>query len=447
MLKLKDMPGPKGHPLLGHIGEMKRDVLGFFTRLGEDFPELARVRFFHINGVSVHTPELVDEVLVKHHAKLRKSYDFKELRHALGDGLVTSEGELWKRQRKLVQPSFHHERIQAYGEIMARRTDAHVDGWADGEQVDLHAELSRVTLEIVSEALFGLEVDDFADDIEDAIAQFMDRFEALFTSWVPVPLGAPTPANRRMRKAIEKMDAVIYEMIAARRAKADKGSDLLGRLISASDDEGGMSDQQLRDELVTLMIAGHETTALALSFAFFLLAQHPDEMARVFAEVDALDGPPTVADLERLTYTRHVVDEAMRLYPPAWGTGREVVEPFALAGYWLPKGTQLFVTSWITHRDGRYFEDPLAFRPARWEEPSWPKNAYFPFGAGPRKCIGFHFALMEAVIVLATVARRFDMELAFSSSELELVPTVTMRPRRGMPVRLRAREGAKQRAA
>ncbi|WP_428263035.1 cytochrome P450 [Haliangium sp.] len=442
------MPGPKGHLIFGHIGEMRRDMLGFFTRIGREFPELARSRFLHLDAVSVHTPELIEQVLVREHARTCKSRDFEELRHALGEGLVTSEGELWKRQRKLIQPAFRSERIRAYGAVMSARTERRMARWSNGAVVDIHAELSRITLEIVSEALFGIEVDEIADVLAASLDAVMLHVERLLTSWVPLPLRVPTPNNLELRRRLRRLDEAVYALIERRRAhpEADR-DDLLGRMLAATDELGGMSDRQLRDELVTLLLAGHETTAIALTFAVFLLAQHPAEFSRLAEEVDTLVGVPTSADVDHLPYTHHVVDEAMRLYPPVWAHGREVTEPFELGGYELPKGTQLFMSSWVTHRDPRYFDDPLAFRPDRWTTPSWPTLAYSPFGAGPRKCIGVHFARMEAALVLATLVRRYAFELVDDPLTLQLMPSITLRPRGGLRVRLRAREHTLSRAA
>lgn len=436
---LSEMPGPPSSGVLGNINDIRRDPLGFYERCAAEYGDLVRTRVLHLQTVQVGDPELIEEVLVKHNDKLVKPFDFRELRRILGDGLLTSEGKLWRRQRTLMQPSFRNDKIRQFGEIMVRRTAERLDGWKDGETIELSDEMQRITLEVVCEALFGVGIEERAPIVADALDHFMTQFEKLFTAAVPLPLWFPTPGNIRAYRAMRKLDAVLFEIVAEGRAR-NGGEDLLSRLLGATDDEGGMSDKQLRDELITMVLAGHETTGLALSWTGLLLAKNPDVVTKLQAELREVlgDRDATAADMRSLKYTRHIVDEAMRLYPPAWAIGREVKEPIELGGYLLPKKTQIFMMPWVTQRDGRFFEDPLAFRPERWDGPAPPKYAYFPFSGGARSCIGMHFAVMEAVLVLATVAQRFEFSLD-EGHPIELQPAITLRPRHGIRVQLKKR--------
>ncbi|HZV01739.1 MAG TPA: cytochrome P450 [Planctomycetota bacterium] len=433
------LPGPRGTLLLGSLSEFRRDMLGFMTRCAREYGDMSGFRLAHLRVCLVNDPKLIEQVLVQERDRVRKPWDLRELEFALGKGLLTSEGELWKRQRRLIQPAFTHERIRGYGEIMVRRAQAMVASWKDGEVRDLHADMARVTLEIVCEALFGFDISNQADQIGGALELVMRQFERMFTSTIPLPLWFPTPGNLGARRAIRRMDEVVFGIVARRRASGEQRDDLLGRLLAAQDADGkGMSDQQLRDELLTLIGAGHETTAIALAWTFFLLGRHPDVAARIASDLEALAGPPSVEDMGKLASTQEVVQESLRLYPPAWGIARENLEPIDLGGYHLERGTQIWLVNWVTQRDPRFFEEPEAFRPERFapERASRiPKYAYFPFAGGPRSCVGMHFALLEATLVLACVLQKFRIELV-PDHPVELQPSVTLRPRYGIRARV-----------
>lgn len=436
-------PGPRGAPLLGAMPAMRKDMLGFLEGLVRDYGDISFFRIGPIRCVFVNRPEWIQRLLTKENARLRKSWDTRELSAALGQGLLTSEGELWKRQRKLVQPAFHNERIRTYAATMTERAEAMIDEWRDGEVRDIHEDMSRVTLDIAARTLFGTDVRRDADVIHEALGVVMDQFTASLTGWIPIPLSWPTPGNLRAKRAVARIDEVIYRMVDERRNSDERGDDLLSWLLEASEQDGGMSTEQMRDELITLLLAGHETTALALSWTLMLLAHNRDVEDALLAELGEVlgDRHPAAGDESSLQYTRQVVEEGMRLYPPAWGIGREATADIDLDGYAIPKGTQVFFAQWATHRDPRLWEEPERFDPGRWSperKKDIPRYAYFPFGGGPRVCIGMHFAVLEATLVLAAVAQRYRLELV-PDHPIELQPAVTLRPKHGIRARLHAR--------
>jgi cytochrome P450 len=358
----------------------------------------------------------------------------RRLSVVVGNGLLTSEGDFWRRQRRLAQPAFHHHRVRTYGDVMVRHAERAVSRFVPGETRDLHAEMMRLTLDIVAETLFGVDIGSAAHEIGEALEILSSRFGGYD---VLVPLWVPTPANRRIRRALARLDEIVYGIIRGRGSEEDRG-DLLSMLLAATtEDGGGMSDVQLRDEVVTLLLAGHETTALVLTYTLHLVGSDQRVAGVLRGEIDRVLGArsATVADLPALGYADRVVREAMRLYPPVWAIGREVRERCTVAGYDLPAGTQLWMAEWVVHRDPRYFPEPELFRPERWEDDlakRLPRFAYFPFGGGQRVCIGNAFAMMEAVLLLATIVQRTRL---VPEKPLSFRPSVTLRP--SGPVRMR----------
>ncbi|HEX9011971.1 MAG TPA: cytochrome P450, partial [Anaerolineaceae bacterium] len=350
--------------------------------------------------------------------------------------------EFWRRQRRLAQPAFHQQRIAAYGEVMRRRTEQMLAGWQDGQELDAHAEMMSLTMAIAAETLFSADVTGGARVVSQAmdvlLKDFVNRNRGF---WIPA--WVKTPSRVRAERAIRDLDGVVYTIIDERRAhpEAEHG-DLLAMLLAARDEDGkGMSDRQLRDEVMTIFLAGHETTANALSWAWMLLAQNPPAAERLGAELaDVLGGrAPEAADLPALPYTAAVISEAMRLYPPAWVIGRQAQEPVTVGGVEMRPGAGVIMSQYVMHRSPRYYADPLAFRPERWLDGLARRNpdfAYFPFGGGPRLCIGRPFALLEAALVLAAVAQRYRLELA-PGQEIRPQPSITLRPRPGVRVVLR----------
>ncbi len=402
-------------------------------------------------------PEGVEYVLRSNYRNFIKDKGTRKLLGAvLGEGLVTSEGELWRRQRRLAQPAFQLDQIQKYSTVMVDHADRMLATWAPGQHRNLHADMMRLTLVIVAQTLFSASVEDKAADVGRALDALM-KFWAGPGGFIPWWRHLPTPGAARYRQAVRQLDLIIRETVQRRKAGGPGPEDLFSRFLNARDEDGGrMSDKQLRDEMVTLLLAGHETTAVGLSFCFYLLARHPDVDARLAAELESVLGGalPTVERLPQLRYAERVVQEAMRLYPPVPNVGREALEVCEIGGYRIPKGAQIAPVQWITHRDPRWFgDDAEEFRPERWENDlakRLPRCAYFPFADGPRVCIGNHFAMMEAVLILATVAQRFRLELE-PGYRLKILPSVTLRPRGGIPVivhdrRAEAETGAKPRA-
>ena len=427
-------------PLIGSSIPLLNDTLGFLERATAQHGDAFR---FHIPGQHIFVfnhPDAIEQVLVTERSSLIKDKLTRGLSLMFGNGLLVSEGAFWRKQRRLAQPAFHRERVASYGDVMVRFTEAAVAGWTDGETRDVHPALMHLTLDIVTRTLFGVEIGDVSRRIESALEVLLGRLSGAGNL---VPLFLPTPGNVRTKPAIADLDAVVYGVIEERRREGDRG-DLLSMLIAATTDEdGAMTDTQLRDESMTMMLAGHETTALTLGFALHLLAAHPEVQARLVTEIAGVlgDRAATAADLPRLAYADAVVREAMRLYPPAWGLGREATAPCTVGGYAIEPGTQLWVAQWLVHRDARWFPEPLSFRPERWADgfaKTLPKHAYFPFGGGPRVCIGNVFAQMEVVLVLVTLVRRLAFE-STSDAPLSLRASVTLRPRNGIPLRVRRR--------
>jgi cytochrome P450 len=444
--KLSLPPGPKGDFLLGSAREFARDWPGHMERCAREFGDICYYRFLHVPICQITHPDQIEQVLVRQSANFHKSRDYGALKFILGNGLLTNEGASWQEQRQLIQPAFRHENILAYGEIMADSTARHLARWEDGEARDLHQEMAELTLDIVSKSLFGTNAAHLAHEVGEEIAAVMERFQAMAALSFLLPANFPIPKTPRVLRSKKKLDGVVLSMIRDRRKNKTTGEDLLQRLLDAQDEAGRqMSDEQLKDEVMTLFLAGHETTANALTWTWYLLAQHPQAEQALGREIDrVLAGhAPTLGDLPRLPYTEMVVKESMRLFPPAWGFGRLALEEFELDGYRIPAGTNIFITQWLTHRDSRFFPDPLRFDPERWREDpvrkgKIPRFAYFPFGGGPRVCIGAGFAMLEAALLLATIAQRYRFTLAPNAKVTPLF-SVTLRPKCGLPMVLHRR--------
>jgi cytochrome P450 len=439
-------PLVKGHPLFGNYFDFQREPFEFMTRELPKYGDIVRCRVGPFQAYVVSHPDHVEYVLRGNHRNFIKNKSGqKVLAEVLGQGLVTSEGELWRRQRRLAQPAFQLDQIQKYSTVMVDFTKTMLAGWRPGETRNVHADMMRLTLEIVAQTLFTASVGDKAARVGaalDAVMKYWSGIGALFRWWKYLP----TPGATRFRRAVRDLDSIILDTVAQRRAGGSGPEDLLSRFLNARDEDGSrMSDKQLRDEMVTLLLAGHETTAVALTFCFYLLAKHPEADARLAAELDeVLAGElPTARDIPRLRYTERVVKETMRLYPPVPNVGRQAVEDCEIGGYFVPKGAQIAVVQWMTHHDRRWFgDDADQFRPDRWDNDlarRLPRCAYYPFVDGPRICIGMHFAMMEAVLILATVASRYRLELA-PGYKLKILPSVTIRPQGGVSVILHDRK-------
>jgi cytochrome P450 len=446
MGKLIAPPGPKPKPLVGNLVEFRRDKLAFFTRLAHEYGDVAGFRIGPRPVVLLSDPEMIEQVLATQQKNFVKHFVLNLLRPVLGEGLVTSEGDLWLHQRRMIQPAFQRSHIEGYAGTMVGHTERMLADWSDGDHLDLHAAMMHLTLSIAAKALLDAEVSgsEFRA-VSHALDLLMRDFVYRFEGIVKIPLWAPTAWNWRIRRQIRRLDRVIYGIIDRRRQGPLDGDDLLSRLMKATDAgaenpgaRGTMTDRQLRDELMTLLLAGHETTAGALGWTCYLLAQHAEVDDRLRAELQEVLGgrTPTAADVPRLTYTEHVVTESMRVYPPVYAVGRKAARLCEVGGYDVPASTTFLMSQWVLHRDPRFFDDPLEFRPERWANglaKRIPKFAYFPFGGGPRVCVGNSFAMLEAVLVLATMAQRFRFEL-LPRPKVVPWPAVTLRPKHGIHV-------------
>ncbi|ELZ28063.1 cytochrome P450 [Halogeometricum pallidum JCM 14848] len=435
-------PGPDGLPIVGNYLASVRRPFEFMTDNAAEYGDVVGWKELDGPVYQLNHPDDIEHVLVQNNQNYVKGDAFQRtLGPITGNGILNSEGAVWRRNRHLIQPAFHPDRIQEYAEMMTDATEEMLATWEDGQTRPVHEDMMTVTLKIVARALFGVDINDHVDDIGSALEEFMAASESL-SNYV-LPQAVPTPSRRRIREARARLDEVVYELIEERRANPGE-RDVISMLIDVTDDEGErLSTEQIRDEVVTLLLAGHETTALSLTFTAYALARHPGAEAKLIAELDeVLDGrTPEMTDLPELTYTEQVVKESMRLYPPVPGIVREPVKPDVVGGYEIPPGATVRMHQWVVHRDARWYDDPLAFEPERWTddfEQSLPRLAYFPFAAGPRRCIGDRFAMLEARLLLATIYQRYHLELT-PGATLDLMATVTARPKEEIPMTVRRR--------
>jgi cytochrome P450 len=441
-------PGPPQRLFSGSFREFYADLLGFLSRCAREYGDVCAFRLWQRKCLLVNHPDLIEQILVKQQKNFIKPFPFRFTRAVLGNGLLTSEGSFWLRQRRLAAGAFHGPRIAAYASDMVAATCRATDTWHDGQPRDIHADMMQLTLDIVARTLFGADVTEQSHDIGESLLLAIRSFSTNFGQALPLPAWLPTRGNRRARAAVRGLNAIVHQIIERRRGEAAGGGDLLSMMLHARDEDDGsqMTDEQLADEARTFLLAGHETTAIALSWTFYLLATHPAIQQALCEELDRVLAArlPTAEDLPRLELAGRIVLEAMRLYPPAFMIGREPIADFELAGYTIAKGTTLFMSQWVTHRDERFYERPLEFEPDRWLEAraaARPKLAYFPFGAGPRVCIGNTFAMQEGVLALATIARDWQVRLV-PDQEIRLSPVLTLRPRYGIRVVVTRRRGS-----
>jgi cytochrome P450 len=429
----------RGHLILGHLRSFRHDRVGMQLRIGRSHPDVAALRFGLVKVVIVGSPALAHELLSAKNESFVKAPGLSLfLRPVLGDGLLTSEGARHASQRKLLAPAFAQKRIAAYASTMAERAERWASTLREGAPLDAADGMMRITLDIVAKTLFDAEVGAEAEAVNEAVTTAMETVMAQMSSVVPIPPSVPTPRNLEGRRAVARLDAIVYRIIRARRGQGDRG-DVLSILLAAADERGGgMTDRQVRDEVMTLFLAGHETTANALAWTLYLLARNPRERRMLESEIDALGRAPTYDDLARLPYTLAAFKEAMRLYPPAYSIGRRATAEVRIGDHVLPRGTIVLVNIMGIHRRPDVWPRPEDYRPERFLEgrdKALPRCAYMPFGDGPRICIGNHFALMEAHVVLATILRGRRFELA-SDAPVETEPLVTLRPKGGLPMRM-----------
>jgi cytochrome P450 len=438
-------PGPRGLPYVGQAWKFARDPLGFLAGVSKRFGDIAYFRLGDIRVYFVSRPEYVWEVLVVQRARFEISTLRTRLEPVLGTGMLTSRGELHARQRRLMQPVFRKSRIESYAGIMAEYARRTRDSWVDGQRIDVTSEMMKLAMSLVAKTLFGHDIEKDAEAVSRNLSILMEFFARLMSP-LRFTLRLPLPSTFRFRRALAELDAVVYRMVERRRRDPGGGDDLLSLLVRAQDDEthAQMTEKQLRDEVFSLLMAGHETTANALGWTLYLLAQHPEVESRLYEEAKAaLAGRPGFepADLERMPYARMVIMESMRLFPPAWFVGRTALEDVEIGGYTIPRGASVLMSQFVAHRDGRCFEEPGAFRPERWVEPfaaRLARGAYFPFSAGDRHCLGEGFAWLEALLALATFVERWRFELV-PGQDIRPRPSITLRPNSGIQMVVRKR--------
>jgi cytochrome P450 len=444
-------PGPKGTLIGGNLRAYQSRRLNFFVDVAREYGDLTSFRFGPRRIFLVSNPDLIEQVLVSDARHYIKHFGARNYMPVLGNGLVTSEGSFWLRQRRLSQPAFLKSRVLSYAPIMSEITERMLETWRPGQLVDVHFEFSSLTSAIALKSLFGLEDLGDREKFVNTLRLAFDLMTSRFRRLLHFPIWVPTRSNIKLRRAISELRQVVDGFIAAGRQRMkdrearhegnDAPEDLLSRLVEAQDVDGSrMTDEQLRDEAMTLYLAGHETTALTLSWSWYLLSQHPRVEDKLVSEWQrVLAGrTPTPEDLPNLPYTDAVLAEAMRVYPPVYLIGREAITELELGGYRVKKGYTVFMSQWVNHRDPRYFPEPEEFRPERWEDglaKRIPKYAYYPFGGGTRVCIGNTFALMEAAILLATIGQKYRFTLD-PNAVIDIDPQITLLPANGIPATL-----------
>lgn len=441
------LPGPKGLPFLGVSLNLLRNPLEVMRSAAREYGDIVRIPVILQSRILLNHPDYIQQVLIFQQNKFHKSTLSKEAtERLLGQGLLISEGDFWRRQRRLAQPAFHRHRINEYSSAMVECAEAQGRTWRDGETRNMAEEMMALTLEAAVRTLFGTTLPGEAKRVGHAMSFLMRYSLGRARKPINIPANWPTPRNKRATREYDFLDSLVYRIISERKAQPSSNhrNDLLSMLMGAMDEDGSqMSPKQLRDETMTLFLAGHETTALTLAWTWYLLSQNPAAETRLHEELrDVLGGrPPEVADLARLPYLHAVVSEVLRLYPPAYLLARTAIAPFTIGGYDFGPGETVLMSQWVMHRDARYYDEPDAFRPERWLDglaDRLPQGAYFPFGDGPRRCIGQGFAMLESALVIGTLAQQFQFRLA-PGRPVVPEPLVTLRPKHGISMTIRAR--------
>lgn len=439
MKDFRQLPGPKGNLFLGNALELNQNILGFIERCAEQYGEIVPLRLGLTPACFIAKPEYVKQILQKREIFVKNTPDWRTLRTLTGQGLVTSEGDFWLRQRRMIQPVFYQQRIKAYAETMVQYTENLLLTWKDEEVRDINQDMMNLTLNIITKTIFDLELSGTEGKIiGDCLHLAMDWFFSQQKQGYLPLFWLPTPINLRYKAALKKMDRFIYDLIRQRRGSKKDSRDLLSMLMELVDasDGIGMNDRQLRDELVSFMMAGHETTANLLSWTFMLLCQNPTVQSKLFAELQTVlnDRSPSIEDIDRLEYTRQIIKESLRLYPPVYALPRCPKNDCQLGDYTFPAGCFMIISPWLMQRSSKYFSNPEKFQPERWVnnlEKELPEGVYFPFGDGPRFCVGKGFAIIEATLILATILQNFKIEL-LSEHPIVPFPSITLRPKYGI---------------
>lgn len=440
----KTAPGPPGHFLLGNLTEFRRDVLGLVTHSAAKYGDIVRCRLGPQVLHLLNHPDHVEQVLQKRAANYDKNTrSSAAIRAVTGDSLLTTIGAAWKCQRRMDQPAFHHHQIAGFSEQMTAATTAMLDSWDNRTGVDIASEMARLTYSIVGQTLFSFKTGEDATTVEKAMRVILPHVFGRLGNLVNSPAWFPSPANRRFRKALAEVDEVVYRIIARHREAQEAGqpdTDLLAMLMSVRNEEtgSGLDDSQLRNETITFLLAGHETTANALTWIFYLISQHPAVEQELCEEITTVLGEriPTLADIPQLVCTKHIIQEAMRLYPPIWIIERRVIEEDIIGGYNIPAGSAVVISPYALHRHPAFWEEPEKFNPSRFKSPH--PAAYIPFGAGPRFCIGNEFAMLEAHLITVMVIRKFKLRL-LENHPVSPQPDITLRARHGMKMTLHPR--------
>ncbi len=443
---LRRATGPKGLPVLGHLVDLNKDTLGFLYRAAQQYGDVVALQLGRFPTLLVTESDLVEEVLLKKHKDFMKNRVFwRQLKALMGNGILTAEGKEWQRQRKIAAPAFANHPLQNYAPHMANVADAEVRQWRDGEEFDINQAAMNVTLRVAAQTLLGTDVKEDLPRMERAANWINAEIAARFTRPLEIPDYVPLPGHVRYRRGVKVVDEIVYRTISEHKAGRGRSDGFLAQLMLARDEnDHPLPANELRDQIANMFLAGYETTGLTIAWAFLLLGKYRDIQAEIAEEVQTAVGDRvlTFEDLANLPKLERAVIETMRLYPAAWGVGREAIVDTSIGDYEVPKGTTMIMSSWVTQRRPDYFEDPLAFKPERWTAEfrrQLPRFAYYPFGGGPRICIGNRFAMMEAMLMLATIIRRFDVECLTAEEEVELVASVTLRPKHGIRVKVRAR--------
>jgi cytochrome P450 len=440
--------GPKNAPFVGNLPSFRRNPVKFLTRMAATYGDMAYYKLGPLDAYFFNHPDFVRDILVTRQGNFVKSRMLQRARVLLGEGLLTSEGQFHLRQRRMVQPAFHRDRLAGYAAIMSEYAARKREQWRAGETLDVADEMMRLTLAVVGKTLFSADVESEAGEIGSALTSVLKMFDMLMLPFSEYFEKLPFPAIKRFEKGRDTLDRIIYRMIAERRASGEDKGDLLSMLLMSQDEEATdadrtMSDKQVRDEALTLFLAGHETTANALTWTWYLLSQNPGCEARLHQEIDeVLNGrTPGFDDFPNLRYTEMVVAESMRLYPPAWGVGRMAIENFEIGGIEVPAKSICILSPYVMHRTPAYYPDPERFDPERWTpeaRQARPKFSYFPFGGGARVCIGERFAWLEGVLILATLAQKWKLRLV-PGHPVEILPLITLRTKHGMKMTVEAR--------
>ena len=430
-------PGPRGLPLLGNTHQfLRRNPLDWFSALESQYGDVVQVKIVGQRVILPTNPQDVEHVLVTNNRNYLKG-GFQKLvtRSLLGNGLVLAEGDEWRSHRREMEPAFHPDRMPQYGQVIRTHIDRVVERWSPGDVVDLEREMKQLTLNIIVDALFGIDLADDSWGLEPAFNRILAHYERISQTYLYVPERLPTPENRAYRRALGTLDAAVEKIITSYRRGNIQRPTVLDQLVEG---ETELSDKEIRDEIVTLLVAGHETTALMLTFTGYLLGRHTDVAERVAQEARADSEIPLMKRVEKTPVLDRVLKESLRLYPPVFGIFREPIDDDVLGGYRVPSGSIVALNQWVAHRNEEVFENPNSFHPERWTEQfeaELPAGAYFPFAAGPRRCIGERFAMMEAKMILTQLLASYDFTLV-SKTELEVAPSLTTQPKDPVQVRL-----------